>query len=266
MSSYCYFSNYYDSIVRWAWYSLEDEVDLIDDFIKKYWDATKFRTSILETACGTGTVARELMRRGYDITGLDISEDMIGKSKDKIWDDNCILWDMTDFDLNKKFDIVLCNYNSICHLIYFKDWRKFFLQAYEHLKPWGLFIFDINTVYEFESITRDYAQFFNFKDKETAREDTVCLEMFKKEIKNPSIHFWDEWKNYYYEWLVKMFIQEEWWTYELIKETINENSFEIEKIKKELENFGFKVLHMEDFHKWDVDEESERVYFVNKKA
>jgi hypothetical protein len=41
---------------------------------------------------------------------------------------------MTDFDLNKKYDVVLCNYNSICHLVEWKNWEKLFLQAYEHLE------------------------------------------------------------------------------------------------------------------------------------
>lgn len=266
MDSYCFFSNYYDEVVRWTWYSLEDEVDMLDDFIKKYSCDTKHRKTILETACWTWTIAWELLKRWYDIVWMDISEDMIDKAEDIIWENRCFVWDMTDFDLKKQFDVVLCNYNSICHLICFKDWRKFFLQSYEHLKTWGLLIFDINTIYEFESITRDYAQFFNFKDAETAKEDTVCLEMFKKELRDANILFSEHWKQYYYEWLIKMFVQNEKWTYDLIKEVVKENSFEIDKIIKELDSFWFKLLHLEDFHDWEVHAESERVYFIAKKV
>jgi hypothetical protein len=40
---------------------------------------------------------------------------------------------MTDFNLDKKFDTVLCNYNSICHLLKWEDWQKFFENVSNHL-------------------------------------------------------------------------------------------------------------------------------------
>lgn len=266
MESYHFFTNYYDYIVRWSGYSLKDEVDMIDYFINKYFEKEK-QVSILEAACWTWVVARELLKRDYDIVWIDISEDMLQKAIENIWRSRCQLADMRDFDLKRTFDVVLCNYNSICHLISLKDWRKFFLQVFNHLNEWGLFIFDINTLYEFENITRDYKQFFTFRDVDSnTREDVVCLEMFKKEKqKNEMILSHNE-KEAYYEWLIKMFVHAEDWRYDLITETIAENSFEISEIKKELESFWFKILHLEDFHKWTVDEESERVYFIAKKV
>jgi hypothetical protein len=48
-------------------------------------------------------------------------------------------------------------------------------------------------------------------------------------------------------------------------EKIPEISFSIEKIESELKAKWFKILHLEDFHKWKVDKESERVYFVAQK-
>ena len=69
---------------------------------------------------------------------------------------------MTNFDLKQKFDVVLCNYNSICHLLNWADWVNFFEMANNHLDKDGIFIFDINTIFEFENITREFAQFYNF--------------------------------------------------------------------------------------------------------
>jgi len=69
---------------------------------------------------------------------------------------------MTDFDLDKTFDAVLCNYNSICHLLTWEDWVKFIGMSHKHLDTGGLFVFDINTLYEFENITKDFAQFYTF--------------------------------------------------------------------------------------------------------
>lgn len=266
MKSYRFFTNFYDEIVRWTWYSLQDEVDMIDDFIKKYLDK-KTDIKVLETACWTWVVSKWLLEKWYDVVGIDISEDMLEKAEENMWEGRCKIADMRDFDLDTEFDVILCNYNSICHLITLSDWRKFFLEANNHLKKWWLFIFDINTIYEFENITRDFAQFFTFKSKDTKdreKEDTVCLEMFKKQLKDCESN---ECKTtYYYEWLVKMFVELDDGSYELIKETIAENSFEIDTIKQELKSFWFKLLHLEDFHNGEVDDESERVYFISEKV
>gem|GEM_PF-5924833 len=86
--------------------------------------------------------------------------------------------------------------------------------AHKHLNKNGILIFDINTLFEFESITRDFAQFYTFGD------DVVCLEMFKK-----TSHF---------EWLIKIFSHKSGNDFELITEVVEENSFPISKIEKEL--------------------------------
>jgi hypothetical protein len=44
-----------------------------------------------------------------------------------------ILADMTDFDLGNTFDAILCNYNSICHLLEWKQWQDFFAMSNKHL-------------------------------------------------------------------------------------------------------------------------------------
>ena len=149
---------------------------------------------------------------------------------------------MTNFDLQKTFDVVLCNYNSICHLLEWKDWQNFFKMAYNHLNQNWIFIFDINTLFEFENITKEFAQFYNFW------EDSVCLEMFKKD--------------WIYEWIIKIFKKSTDGRYDLIVENVKENSFPIHLIKKELKQKWFKVEELLDFHYGDVVEESERVYFI----
>lgn len=244
MKTYDVFLEYYDKIVRSINNPIEDEVDfLVHDCIEEYKPETK---TILELACWTWVVAKELMKKWYDVVGLDINEKMLEKAKKIIWNTaELVLWDMTNFDLKRRFDCVLCNYNSICHLLTWQDWQNCFEMTNKHLDVWWLFIFDINTIFEFESITRDFAQFYNFW------EDSVCLEMYKK--------------SEYYEWLVKIFKKADDWRYDLIQETIKENSFSIDKIKQELKVKGFAILDIIDYHYWELSVESERVYFVCKK-
>jgi hypothetical protein len=69
-------------------------------------------------------------------------------------------------------------------------------------------------VFEFENITKEFAQFYNFD------EDSVCLEMFKEDG--------------VYKWLVKMYVKAEDGRYDLVEEIVKENSFPISKIEKEL--------------------------------
>ncbi len=243
MDTYNKFLDYYDEIVRWINSPLEDEVEfLIEDCINEYFPEAK---TILEAACWTGTVAEELQKRWYKIQGFDINDKALKKAWEKIWEKNVFHWDMTNYNFGKKYDVILCNYNSICHLLKFEDWTKFFENTYNHLNENWLFVFDINTLFEFESITRDFAQFYTFW------EDVVCLEMFKK--------------SNYYEWLIKIFSQENGENFHLTKEVVKENSFAISKIEKEFSNIWFEVVEKVDFHYWEVTAESERVYFMCRK-
>lgn len=244
MKTYDKFLKYYDEIVRGINSPLEDEVEfLTKDVIEEHKSGSK---NILEVACGTGTVAAELQKQGYNVTGLDISQNMLDKAKKnmKSWSE-LILWDMTDFNLDKKYDVILCNYNSICHLLTWDAWQKFFTQANNHLEKDWLLVFDIVTLFEFENITKEFAQFYTFW------EDNVCMEMFKK----PGM----------FEWLVKIYEKAEDGRFDLTTEIVQENSFPISKIEKELKAQWFKVAEKTDFHYWEVTAQSERVYFMCKK-
>ena len=243
MKTYDVFLEYYDRIVRSINNPLEDEIEfLVEDCINEHKPETK---TILETACGTWEVARELISKKYKVTGLDISEKMLEKAEKNLNKKDLVLADMTNFNLDKTFDAILCNYNSICHLLKWEQWQAFFDMSSKHLEKDGLLVFDINTLYEFDNITNDFAQFYNFE------EDTVSLEMNKKD--------------WIYEWLVKIFKKSSEGKYDLIEEVVRENSFPINKIKKELKEKWFKILEMIDYHYGEVTAQSERVYFICKK-
>jgi 2-polyprenyl-3-methyl-5-hydroxy-6-metoxy-1,4-benzoquinol methylase len=75
-----------------------------------------------------------LIEKGYNVTGLDLSENMLERARKLMPKEVLLKEDMTKFDLGKKFDMVLCNYNSICHLLKFEDWNNFMKCANNHLK------------------------------------------------------------------------------------------------------------------------------------
>lgn len=79
MKTYDVFLEYYDKIVRSINNPIEDEVDfLVHDCIEEYKPETK---TILELACWTWVVAKELMQKWYNVVGLDINEKMLEKAK-----------------------------------------------------------------------------------------------------------------------------------------------------------------------------------------
>ena len=103
-------------------------------------------TSLLDVACGTGAVTA-LLSGVYQVSGLDISPGMLAVAREKLPGETSLYpADMTSFRLNVKFDVILCAYQGINHLLSFPAWEKSFDRVYEHLHEGGMFVFDVATV------------------------------------------------------------------------------------------------------------------------
>lgn len=129
------------------------------DFIEKCFERfLKNKPSlILDLACGTGQMTFELHKRGYDMIGADMSEEMLLKACDKAYDNNIsdilfIKQDMRDFELYGTVGAICCCLDSVNYLTSIDDLQKCFSCAHNYLDPDGLFIFDVNTPYKFENI------------------------------------------------------------------------------------------------------------------
>jgi hypothetical protein len=59
---------------------------------------------------------------------------MLKKAEQNLNKKDLFLGNMTDFNLNKTFDTVLCNYNSICHLLKWEQWQDFLKMSAKHLE------------------------------------------------------------------------------------------------------------------------------------
>jgi SAM-dependent methyltransferase len=99
---------------------------------------------VLELACGTGSILKHL-QDSYEVSGLDISKEMLSIARKKVPRAKLSRQDMVDFQIDERFDAVLCVYDSINHVRRFADWKKVFARVRQHLSPGGCFIFDINT-------------------------------------------------------------------------------------------------------------------------
>lgn len=159
-SQYDAIASVYDNINAEINYSAW--ADFIESCFDKY---LSIRPSLVfDLACGTGSMTIELARRGYDMIGADLSEEMLYKAFDKLYDENgdrilnvlnevlFINQDMRSFELYGTVGAVTCCLDSINYLTDQKDLEKCFSCVHNYLDPGGLFIFDVNTPYKFENI------------------------------------------------------------------------------------------------------------------
>lgn len=72
--------------------------------------------SVLDAGCGTGRVAAELVRRGFDVVGVDLDASMLDKARTKAPDVRWVLGDLVDLDLGRRFDVVLLAGNVMIYV------------------------------------------------------------------------------------------------------------------------------------------------------
>ncbi len=114
---------------------------------------------VLDLACGTGSMTLEMAERGYDMIGVDGSEDMLGVAFERSIGKGILYLcqDMRSFELYGTVGAVLCCLDSINYLLDEKDLKKTFGLVHNYLDPNGLFLFDVNTPYKFENVYSDNA-------------------------------------------------------------------------------------------------------------
>jgi SAM-dependent methyltransferase len=137
MQSYGVFAPFYDAVQG----DRADDAAYLRGLIEKHQPEARH---VLELACGTGSVLKQLQDR-YEVTGVDRSEGMLAIAAEKVPQARLLRGDMTEVRLGESFDVVLCVYDSINHLLTFEQWESVFERAHEHLGEHGIFIFDINT-------------------------------------------------------------------------------------------------------------------------
>lgn len=101
--------------------------------------------SILDLCCGTGQIANALAGRGYRVTGIDGSEQMIALARQNAPGASFIVDDARTFELNDTFQAVFSIFDSLNHIMTMDDLAAVFRRVYASLEPGGWFLFDLNT-------------------------------------------------------------------------------------------------------------------------
>jgi len=150
------FASMYDALMAdtpyeaWAAY--------IDGFLRE-WFKGEQEISVLDLACGTGNITLRLAALGYDLIGVDASEDMLAEASRKAFDENAsILFlsqDMRKLNLYGTVDAAICVCDGMNYILDEKDLLEAFKRVRLFLNAGGVFIFDMNTEYKFKEIFAD---------------------------------------------------------------------------------------------------------------
>ncbi|HEX6040189.1 class I SAM-dependent methyltransferase [Longimicrobium sp.] len=99
---------------------------------------------VLDLCCGTGQMARALHDRGYDVTGVDGSAEMVRYARRNAPGCTFVVADARDFAVPGPYDLALSLYDSLNHLLQPDDLRRAFACVHAALRPGAPFLFDLN--------------------------------------------------------------------------------------------------------------------------
>jgi SAM-dependent methyltransferase len=103
---------------------------------------------VLELACGTGRLTVPLAQVGHQCFGLDASENMLRHARQKALAAgvaiDLIRADMADFDLGRRFNLIVLSCNSMAHLLTLPALTSCLRSVTRHLSDTGLFAFDVS--------------------------------------------------------------------------------------------------------------------------
>lgn len=223
------------------------------DFIEKQFGlfAEKKPESVLDLACGTGNMTVELASRGYDMTGIDLSEDMLAVAREKCdrgrfrHDVLLLCQNMTEFELYGTVDAVVCCLDGLNYLTKTEMLKKTFRHVHNYLNPDGLFLFDMNTPAKFESVYGDNAYILE--------EDGVFC----------------AWQNVYNsksklcDFYLTIFTEDKKGRWHRTDEEQRERCYSLATVKKALSECGFELCGVfSDFDMAEPECDTERWYFA----
>lgn len=246
MEAYTSFAEVYDQFMDNVPY--REWADFLQEILQKEGISNGL---VLDLGCGTGSMTEELAGRGYDMIGVDNSEDMLEIAMEKRQESGhdilYLLQDMQGFELYGTVRAVVSVCDSVNYVTEKEELEQVFRLVNNYLDPGGIFVFDFNTEYKYREVLGDRTIAEN-------REDSSFI-----------------WDNYYYEeehmneYELTLFIQEadQKELYHKYQETHFQRAYTLEEIRELLEKSGLRfVAAYEDYTKKAPGKGSERICVV----
>ena len=152
MSSYEFLAGCYDE------FTYDVDYAAWADYIEKHFKRRGLPgKTVLDLACGTGSLTRELALRGYEMIGVDLSPEMLSEAAEKNRDVGevppmFLCQPMEKLDLYGTIDACVCCLDSVNYVTDPKKLQKAFERVHLFLMPGGLFLFDVNTPEKLEGL------------------------------------------------------------------------------------------------------------------
>lgn len=250
MDAYTSFAAVYDTFMDNIPY--EEWKSYLKELLKEYGVQDGL---VLDLGCGTGTMTELLAADGYDMIGVDNSEEMLEIAREKqIKSGHEILYllqDMREFELYGTVRAVFSICDSLNYITEPEELKQVFRWVNNYLDPGGTFIFDFNTEYKYREVLGD-------QTIAESREDCSFI-----------------WDNYYYEeerineYELNLFIREDAESetdgdlYRRFRETHFQRAYTLEEIIRIVEESGLQfVTAYEAFTKEPPSKSSERIYVI----
>lgn len=223
INEYAAFAEFYDRLTADVDYPAR-----ADYFLKLFDRCGVTPGSLLDLACGSGTLSLELSARGADVIGVDGSEDMLALAQDKARRAGRSLLflhqDMRRLDLYGTVDGAVCTLDSLNHLLDTGSLAEIFRRLHLFIAPGGVLLFDVNTPYKHRHILGDNS--FVYEE-----EDFLCV-----------------WRNHLIErtceveMLLDFFIETPDGRYERLTDRVRERAYSRRTWEQLLEAAGFERL------------------------
>lgn len=206
---------------------------------------------LLDLGCGTGNMTELLADAGYDMIGVDLSEEMLNVAMEKrACSGHEILYlaqDMREFELYGTVRAVVCFCDSLNYLLEEEELAQCFRLVNNYLDPGGLFIFDFNTVYKYETVIGDAT---------IAENRDNCSFIWE--------NFYDS-EDQINEYDLTIFVEEDQkeGLYRRFTETHYQRGYRLDQIRRLLEESGLVFVEALDADTMqEVTEKSERVFCI----
>ncbi len=200
----------------------------IEKFIRQHLpENISKKPNILDLCCGTGELAQGLHQKGYQVTGLDGSEEMLRYARQNAPDSEFILDDARFFKLPPTFHSVISTTYGLNHVITIEELTSVFRNVYASLLTNGVFIFDLK-LDEFYRASWHNSVLGDIKD-EYVWTMLRCYNFQERlgQIKTAIFDVLDDkWQRSNLTWHVKGYFKDE--------------------VKSALQNVGFKNIHIYD--------------------
>jgi len=184
--------------------------------------------TLLDLACGSGSLTAALTTHGLDVIGTDGSAEMLELACEKCPDSLLLCQDMRELDLFDVVDGAVCTTDSLNHLLKTADLAAVFDRLRLFIAPGGLFVFDVNTPYK-HRVTLGNNTFVLEDD------DVLCV-----------------WQNFCNEktatvqMALDFFELQEDGRYERTSDLVRERAYSLPTLKKLLNTAGFELLAVYD--------------------